>query len=156
MGAAHEDVAAWEEEVRRGADNAEVANTVAWFLVTEAEPPIQNPELGVQLARKAVALEPQKGGFWNTLGAAYYRAGQWQEAVAALMKSMHRRSGGDSADWFFLAMAHCQLRNAEEARHWYDQAVGWMDKNMPHGRELRRFRAAAAGLLGIAGQTLDK
>jgi tetratricopeptide (TPR) repeat protein len=156
MGAPMEAVAVWEEAVQHGAANAEVANTVAWFLVTEAELPIQNPQLAVQLAQKAVALEPLKGGIRNTLGAAYYRAGQWQDAVAALEKSMQLRSGGDSADWFFLAMAHWRLGDAALARQWYDQAVAWMDKNMPYGRELQRFRAEAAGLLGIAEGTLKK
>jgi tetratricopeptide (TPR) repeat protein len=156
MGAPMEAVAVWEEAAQHGAANAEVANTVAWFLVTEAEPPIQNPQLAVQLAQKAIALEPLKGGFRNTLGAAYYRAGQWQDAVAALEKSMQLRSGGDGADWFLLAMAHWQLGDAAEARQWYDQAVEWMDKNMPYGGELQRFRAEAAGLLGIAEGTLKK
>jgi hypothetical protein len=62
---------------------------------------------------------------------------------------MELRKGGDSFDWFFLAMGHCQLDQNEEARKWYDQAVAWMDKHQPQNEELRRFRAEAAELLGI-------
>ena len=47
-------------------------------------------------------------------------------------------------------MAHWQLGEKEAARKWYDQAVAWMDKNQPNNEELRRFRAEAAELLGVA------
>jgi len=56
---------------------------------------------------------------------------------------MKLRNGGDSTEWFFLAMAHWQMGNKEEARKRYDQAVQWMDKNQPTNEELRRFRAEA-------------
>jgi hypothetical protein len=62
---------------------------------------------------------------------------------------MERRHGGDSFDWFFLAMAHWKRDQPEEARKWYDQAVAWTDKHQPQTGELRRFRAEAAQLLGI-------
>jgi tetratricopeptide (TPR) repeat protein len=117
IGPPNEDVSAWIQAVQGGAEkNADVANTVAWFLATDPQRPVQNPELAVRLARKAVDLEPLNGGFWNTLGVAYYRAGQWQETVAALKKAMYLRSGGDSGDGFFLAMAQWQLGDTTEAR----------------------------------------
>ena len=70
-------------------------------------------------------------------------AGDWKAAIAALEKSMELRKGGDSNDWFFLAMAHWQLGEKDKAREWYDRAVQWMDKNQPKNEELRRFRAEA-------------
>ena len=62
---------------------------------------------------------------------------------------MELRKGGDSFDWFFLAMAHWQLGEKDKAREWYDRAVQWMDKNQPKNEELRRFRAEAAELLEL-------
>jgi hypothetical protein len=62
---------------------------------------------------------------------------------------MELRKGGDSHDWFFLAMTHWQLGAKDKARAWYDRAVQWMDKNQPDNEELRRFRAEAAELLGL-------
>jgi len=54
----------------------------------------------------------------------------------------------------FLAMAHWQRNDKEQARKWYDQAVGWLEKNKEtlkkdklHEEELHRFRAEAAALL---------
>jgi hypothetical protein len=69
--------------------------------------------------------------------------------VAALEKSLEFGKGGNSCDWFFLAMSHWQLGKKDEARKWYDQAVPWMDKNQPKNEELRRFRREAAELLGL-------
>jgi Flp pilus assembly protein TadD len=88
----------------------------------------------------------------NTLGIAQYRNGDHKTAMETLKKSMDLRSGGDAFDWFFLAMAHWQLKNQDEARRWYDKAVAWVDKNQPKDEELLRFRAEAAQLLGVAEQ----
>ena len=110
----------------------------------------------MKLAKKAVELSPQAGHYWNTLGVAHYRAGEWKAAVMALEKSMELRKGGDANDWFFLAMAHLKQDQKAEARKWYDRAVAWMDKNEEtlkkdrHGwEELSRFRTEATELLEI-------
>ena len=63
---------------------------------------------------------------------------------------MELRKGGDSFDWLFLAMAHWQMGEKEQAGKWYDQAVQWMEKNKPQDEELRRFRTEAAELLQLA------
>jgi tetratricopeptide (TPR) repeat protein len=103
------------------------------------------PPLNVE----GVELAPQNGMIWNTLGVAQYCAGNWKVAITALEKSMELRKGGDSFDWFILAMAQWQLGQKDEARKRYDQAVAWMDKNRPQNKELRRFRAEATELLGV-------
>ncbi len=93
---------------------------------------------------------------WSTLGVCLYRAGDWKTAIEALKKSRDLRNGGDSFDWFFLAMAHWQLREKENARRWYDQAVEWMEKSQPRNEELRRLRAEAEELLGVTTETTSK
>ncbi len=103
-------------------------------------------------AQRAVELSPDTGNCWNTLGVAHYRAGNWKESIAALEKSGQLREG-DSYDWFFLAMAYWQLGQKEKARPYFDKAVQWMDKNMPNGGELGRFRAEAAELMKIETKT---
>jgi Flp pilus assembly protein TadD len=109
----------------------------------------QDSRQAVALARRNVEAAPAEGGLWNTLGAAQYSAGNWKEAVTALEKSMELGKGGNSFDWFFLAMAYRQLGETDKARKWFDQAVAWMDKNHPKNEELRRFRAEAAELMKI-------
>ncbi len=124
-------------------------NNRAWLLVTNPNTPSRDPDRAVALARYAIELNPHEGTFWNTLAVAHSRGGEWKAAAEALSKSMELREGGDSFDWFFLAMAHWQLGEKEQARKWYTKAVRWMDKNKPQDEELRRFRAEATALLGI-------
>ena len=122
-------------------------NELAWRLATNADPRLWNPQATVELAEKAVDAAPQNGAYLKTLGVAQYRASQFQKSIASLERSMELRNGGDSVDWFFLAMAHWQLADKEEARKWYDKAVEWMDKNQPNNKDLRRFRREAEELL---------
>src|SRR5262249_31870935 len=129
--------------------SADACNQVAWGLATDTARPLRPPELAVAFARKAVELAPADGAVWTTLGVAQFRAENWQESINALQKSQEFRKGGDSVAWFFLAMAQWRLGNKDEARRWFDQAVGWMDKNQPENEELWRFRAEAAELLGL-------
>jgi uncharacterized protein HemY len=89
------------------------------------------------------------------MGVARYRAGQWEEAVAALEKAMRLSSGGDAGDWLFLALAHWQLGHKDKAGAYYQKAARWMDQKRPERPELRRFRAEAAALLGITDGAQD-
>ena len=129
--------------------NARIHNELAWIMATCQDSKFRDPSRAAELARKAVELAPKEGTFWNTLGVAHFRTGDWNAAIAALTRSMDLRTGGDSNDWFFLAMAHWQKGDKLEARCWYDKAVSWMDKNQSENDELSRFRAEAAALLEV-------
>jgi WD40 repeat protein/serine/threonine protein kinase/Flp pilus assembly protein TadD len=155
LGKWDEAVADYREAIRLAARPA-WQNDLAWLLATCPEPKIRKPREAVELASAAVKRMPREGTFWNTLGAAQYRAGDWKAAVAAFDKSMQFRAGGDAFDWFFLAMAHEKLGNPNEARKRYDQAVKWLEKNGPMlannpqwADELRRFRAECEETLGL-------
>jgi uncharacterized protein HemY len=100
------------------------------------------------LAGRAVEQAPEERAFWNTLGVAHYRAGDPKAAIEALERSRGLSQGGDSFDFFFLALAHARLGQTDRARHWYDEAVDWMDRHRPDDEQLCRFRAEAAELLG--------
>ena len=94
---------------------------LAWLLATCPEVKFRNPDRAVELAKKAVELYPRQGltgtrWAWPSTG-----PGTGKPRSTALHKSMELRKGGDSLDWFFLAMAHWQLGDKDEARKWYDQ-----------------------------------
>ncbi len=112
---------------------------------------ISEPKQALSYARKAVELAADEGTYWNTLGAAYYRVQNWDEATKALGRSMELRGdgAGDSYDWFFLAMIHASKNQKEEGRQWYDRAVAWYHKTRQGDRELYRFQVEAAEALGI-------
>lgn len=128
-------------------------NDIAWFLATCEDPEARDPAAAVKVAVRLLKLRPMtlqfQGGVVNTLGVAHYRNGEWKEAVAALEESVKLRGGGDSFDFFFLAMAHWRLGEKDKARERYQEAVDWMDKNKPKDEELTRFRSEAAALLGV-------
>jgi uncharacterized protein HemY len=110
---------------------------------------LRDPTRAIDLAKKGAELAPGSWDYLNTLGVACYRAGDWEAALIALERSTQLREGGNSYDWFFLAMAHWQLGKKDKARQWYDKAVDWMEKSAPGDKELIRFRAEAGGLLGV-------
>jgi WD40 repeat protein/serine/threonine protein kinase/tetratricopeptide (TPR) repeat protein len=144
---------AYKKAIEIKPDDGSVHNSLAWLLATCPDPKLCDPGRAVKHAQKAVELAPKDGNIWNTLGVAQYRAGDCKAAVTALEKSMALLGGRiEGFNTFFLAMAHWQLGNKEEARKWHDRAVEWMDKNQPNNEELRGFRAEAGVLLGDKDQ----
>jgi tetratricopeptide (TPR) repeat protein len=137
----------------KGSPSPEELNNVAWGLIRRSDPSVGVARQAVELAQKAVDLSPSAGHIWNTLGVAHYRAGSWPAAIEALEKSRELNKDKHlSVDAFFLAMAHWQLGNKDEARKWFDQGALWMEKNQPQNEDLRRFRAEAEKLLEIKEQ----
>jgi tetratricopeptide (TPR) repeat protein/serine/threonine protein kinase/WD40 repeat protein len=147
-------LAAFSKAIELEPKNATLHNNQAWLLATYPNPKVRDPGRAVELAKKAVEMESEEGNYWNTLGVAHCRAGNWKAAIAALEKSMSLRKGGDAFDYVFLAMAHQQLVQKEEARKWYEKTIDWMQKNQEalkkdtmHDEELLRFRAEAEELM---------
>jgi len=144
----------WDKAIADASKAVELAegdprllNNLAWILVTCPESH-RDVSRALRLVEQAVQLTPEKGVYWNTLGVVRYRAGNWKEAIEALAKSMELRRGGDSFDFFFLAMAHWRLHQHDQATQWYAKAIEWME-HQPRNDELHRFRAEAAELLGV-------
>jgi tetratricopeptide (TPR) repeat protein len=143
-------VVAYTKAIELDPKSSGAENTLAWLLATCPDPKFRDRARAVELATKAFQLTPRDGNTCNTLGVAQYRAGDLKAAVVTLAKSNELLGGKQlSFNAFFLAMAHWQLGNKDEARKWHDQAVQWMENNKPQDEELRRFRAEAAELLEI-------
>jgi serine/threonine protein kinase/Flp pilus assembly protein TadD len=148
-------------------------NGLAWELLTSADTGLRDPARAVELAKKVVDLSVKQaddrdapgrdrlGNYWNTLGVAHYRAGNVNEALAALQKSLDIAEGGECRandeddryvceDWLFLAMANWRLGRKDEACRWYGLAADWMAENAPSKElEIHRFRSEAATMMGI-------
>ncbi len=148
-------IADWEEslalkpeqpEVRKAL--AQAANNRAWRLSTGPEEE-RDPSQAVPLAQQAVRQAKEESNYWNTLGVAHYRAGEWEAAIKALEESERLAPGKHfSFNAFFLAMCHHQLGDPARAKDYYDRAVLWCQENQSklpaaHQEELKRFRAEA-------------
>jgi serine/threonine protein kinase/Tfp pilus assembly protein PilF len=142
----------YRKALTRDPESPTANNSLAWYLATASDTAVRNAAEAVRLAQKAVAADPNAGTFWNTLGAAHYRLKDYKAAITDLESSMRLRDGGDSYDWFFLAMANGHLGDQKKARHWFDRAVAWTDKHKPMDDELRRIRAEAGSLLALPGK----
>jgi tetratricopeptide (TPR) repeat protein len=134
---------------RHAARDYQKSYELALVLSTSAEPALRDGPLGVEFARRARELAPERAGAWSVLGYAYYRTGHWDEAVAALEKVAQLNGYAGCDDGFFLAMAHWQQGKQGQARKEYEAAARWLAENAPQDADLRRFRAEAAALLGV-------
>ena len=151
MGQLYRELGQWDKaaEIATDLDDPEL-NNIAWQIVASSAPDPQAVKLAVGLAQKAVARAPDARHIVNTLGTAYYRAGDWKAAIETLTKADEMYAGWNfSFNAFFIAMAHEQLGENEQARKWYAPALVWMAKHAPENEELLRFRAEAASLLGL-------
>lgn len=120
-----------QQAATKSEGKTQAQNELAWFLATCADARFRDLPQAVALAKKVTDKSPDEAGFWNTLGVAHYRAGDWKAAIADLNKSIELSKTGDGSDWFFLAMAHWQLGDKQRARKHFDQAVEWCNKNKP-------------------------
>jgi WD40 repeat protein len=138
----------WREAVARKPDRALFWNELARLYVVAPEP-LRDARAAVPLAEKAVQLQSGAWGYVNTLGIAYYRAGRYAEALAALEKSLAGGSGeADAADLYFLALCHHRLGDANRARDCLRRAVAWQEAKAKRlteeeADELRVFRVEA-------------
>jgi serine/threonine protein kinase/WD40 repeat protein/Tfp pilus assembly protein PilF len=128
--------------------NANVCNSLAWFLVTGPKKR-QGPPKALGLARQAVKLAPERWEYWNTLGVTYYRLADYPNAIVALERSL-RQSNGTTAgfDLYFLAMCHQRMGDAGHARTCLDGANQWAQEHQPalpadQQAELQAFRIEA-------------
>jgi tetratricopeptide (TPR) repeat protein len=145
-----EAIAIFDAALAEYPDSPVLCNRAARFFATYVDPEIRRPEEAIRLARRAAELAPREPDAWNTLGVAYFRSGQLQEAIEPLQTSVKLRDGGDAWDWFYLAMVYGQLGQKEEGRKWFVQGVAWAaePRNL---RQVRPLYQEAAGLLGEPG-----
>lgn len=143
-----EAIAAYEEAIRMRPKSASAHHSLAWALAVVPDSRLRDPTRAVEHGNRAVQLAPERGSYWNTLGVAYYRAGDWAAAIDALEKAEALEPERNLAvNGCFLAMAHWQKGERDQARRWYDKAVARIEETNPACEELLRFRAEAAALI---------
>jgi tetratricopeptide (TPR) repeat protein len=149
-------IANYKEALAINPDSPEANNLLGWMLLSADDLSLRDPQQALWHAEQAVAKAVDKARtplYLNTLGVAYYRIGKSKEAIETLNQVAKRRTNHFDT-YLFLAMAHWELGNKEEARTWYDKGVEWFqsqESSLPEyfKKEFRRWRAEAAQLMGL-------
>jgi tetratricopeptide (TPR) repeat protein len=122
---------------------------LAWFLANCPMVPLRDPQVATELAKRAKDQVPANPNYWCALGAARYRAGQWQAGAEAIQVAIRLRSEPSARDWFLLAMSQQQLGRRGEATKSYIQARKAMEANTMGDPEVARMQKEAAELLNL-------
>ena len=125
-------------------------NKPAWMIVRRPAMTSEAYDVALQAMEHVVTIASEHkwiSHFTNTLGVARYRAGHYEDALAALTRS-YALNQGDAANAAFLAMAHHQLGHEVEAR----QALGLLrelmqDPDLAEDVENQAFLEEAEALL---------
>jgi tetratricopeptide (TPR) repeat protein len=124
------------------------ANDLAWLRANHPDPARRDPDSAVLMASRAVNEYPDAAAYWNTLGAAHYRAGDDRAAITALEHA--RTLGcGTAFDDVFLAMTYARLGELGEARQALARAMLQAERDHPGHSELAALCAEAQS--SIAG-----
>jgi WD40 repeat protein len=134
------------------ADNPDVANFLAWVGVIGPAGG-GNPLRYVELAEQAVEKKPNSYAYLNTLGAALYRAGRYEDAISQLQRAIqvHEQKLGMAVDWAFLAMSYARLGDMENARLWLQRALDAPE--MPEWWEAIEVKSLQREASELVGQT---
>ena len=139
---------------------ANALNDLAWLLATDPDSSTLDPARALALAGEAIRISSDRDAFWNTLGVARYRAGDWAGAIEALERSAISSAGGlgTAFDHYFLAMAWSRLQHDDRAREWLERGAAWAARHRPGHPALERFRLEAESLLEAkpGGAILDR
>jgi len=88
MGRQREAIQLFEKLSAENTKDYVVLNNLAWMQATATEPMLRNPERAIQLARQALLLVPDSYSVWSTMAEAYYRNGQYHQALRAAQQMM--------------------------------------------------------------------
>jgi tetratricopeptide (TPR) repeat protein len=142
----------WEKSVSESAADLVSVYSLAWLLSNCPVASIRDEGRAVELARKLTAARPREPKYWQVLGIAQFRAGNWAEAVKALSESEAQcpEGRGHGLNHLFLAMAY-EKRGEKQAREAYEKARKWVHEER-QDREVLRFLAEAEELIDPPGR----
>jgi WD40 repeat protein/tRNA A-37 threonylcarbamoyl transferase component Bud32 len=141
-----------QARAQRYRQDPHLLNEMSWRVVSRPGAPKTAYQRALLQAQEACRLAPGTGALLNTLGVAQYRAGLFQPALESLTESDKIQAvglkGSHPADLAFLAMAHYQLGQKDQAQ----TVLGRLRETMQQARwakdvEARGFLQEAESLL---------
>jgi tetratricopeptide (TPR) repeat protein len=131
---------------------------LAWLLITCYEESVRDPVQALQLAKKAVATDTERGDFRSVLGAAYLCVGEPEKALETLRESSNLQGADVTTVGFLLAMAHWQLGDRDEAIETFGQAQRRVSSRGAGSGDARllHVRTEAARMLGLQRRGMEE
>ena len=132
-------------------DEPEHLNSLARLIVACRDPELATGDEAINAAKLATEQAQENVRFKSTLGSAYARFGQYDDAIETLGAVDNLSPQGGTTHEFWLAFALAKRNKAEEdmneARNCFDRAVTRMELHAPERSELRRLRDEIKPLL---------
>jgi WD40 repeat protein/serine/threonine protein kinase len=118
-------------------EKPEDVHWVVWTCVL-APNAVEDLSQVVKLAKQLVNSNDKNEQYLRTLGATFYRAGQFEGAIDKLTKlanaweetGQYPIRSSPAYTWYFLAMAHHQSGNINESLKYYNKAVKWAEQEI--------------------------
>ena len=131
--------------------DANQLNGIAWSIVESSGAKPDRIAQALEAAQGAVRLEPNQGNYLNTLGAAQYRNGAFDEALVTLHLSKKWNQGEQVADWAFIAMCQLKLNRREESLASMIQLQNHSDYQLDGRLDGRKFTFKIVDIEGEMG-----
>jgi eukaryotic-like serine/threonine-protein kinase len=147
-------LACYRRALELGPGDFQALNGIAWLRTSCPSQRFRDKVDAIAKAKRAVKAT---GGLcplcWSTLGAALYRAGDWNGALQALRRAtsvngFNKAYNNDPRTRYFLAMAYWRLGKKAEANRWFDGTSPEPTSESLAGEPLSWFREEAAAVLG--------
>jgi serine/threonine protein kinase/tetratricopeptide (TPR) repeat protein len=124
-------------------DDPHAANVLSRACILRASS-ITDSSVSLRLSQQAVAASPKTAWYLYGLGAAHYRAGQYEQAIARCEESLKAQPKwlGRGQNHVILAMACKRLGRHQEAQDWLAKArpsLGELEKSIASSRPKYRF-----------------
>lgn len=131
-------------------DDSDEINQRSWQIVADASCAVRFYDLVANCAshlKRHLSAQPNNGAALNSLGVARYRLGEYEQAIADLLRSEELMDGNDAFNLFFIAMSQWQLGKREDALKTLDEAISWTKEHAANDLKLHGFRREAQRLM---------
>lgn len=89
-----------KEIEREQPGNPVILNDLAWLLLTAQDTDLQEPDLALALARRAIEVNPSSAAFWDTLALACYVNNDYIGALNSARQAIKHLHPGDDVSYF--------------------------------------------------------
>ena len=145
------------ENANRLSDDQIHRNNLALYLVNFPKSNFYDPNRALSICEQLIEKEPNNCMGWSLLGQARLRLGDPKGAMDALSRALDFGHPYKARNLLFLAIAHHQARESNEAVRYYDRAITEMqiydvsEASIP----TEYIRELAAEVLGISDGSVD-